>query len=102
LSEPQGPRAYLIRGPGKQTAELPLTNNPKLLYQAFYFLWANLPASVHYEVFGLRARCDGLKLPRQIFKPTVLYHPIHPTHLAAVQTHVRIFIHWSLSGCCLE
>jgi hypothetical protein len=102
LSEPQWPRAYLIRGPAGQTAELPLTNNAKLLYQAFYFLWANLPASFHHEVFGLRARSDGLKLPRQIFEPTALYHPIHPTHLAAVQTYVRIFIHWSLLGCCLE
>jgi hypothetical protein len=79
-----------------QTAELPLTNNAKQLCQVFYFSWADLPASFHHEVFGLRARCDGLKLPIQILERAALYHPIHPTHLAAVQTYVRIFIHWSL------
>jgi hypothetical protein len=78
------------------TPALPLANNAKQLCQVFYFLWANLPASFHHEVFGLRARRDGLKLPIQILEPTALYHPIHPTHLAAVQTYVRTFVYWSL------
>ena len=42
------------------TPALPLANNAKQLCQVFYFLWANLPASFHHEVFGLRARRDGL------------------------------------------
>jgi hypothetical protein len=83
----------ILRKPCCSTPTLPLANNAKYLCQVFYFLWANLPASFHHEVFGLRARCDGLKLSIQIFEPTALYHPIHPTHLAAVQTYVRIFIH---------
>jgi hypothetical protein len=75
------------------TLELPLTNNAKLLRQVFYFLWARLYASFHHEVFGLRARRDGLEVPIQILEPTTFNHSIYPTHLAAVQTYVRIFIY---------
>src|SRR6476659_8265607 len=53
--------ASILRKPCCHTPALPLANNAKHLCQVFYFLWANLPASFHHEVFGLRARCDGLK-----------------------------------------
>src|SRR6516162_5427083 len=79
------------------TAMLPngLAVNAEPLCHTFYFLRANLPASFHHEVFGPCARWHSLELPIQVLEPTTLYHLIYPTHLAAVETDVRIFVHGS-------
>jgi hypothetical protein len=69
--------------------------NAEPLCHIFYFLRANLPASFHHEIFGPCARWHDLELPIQVLEPTTLYNLIYPTHLAAVETDVRIFIHGS-------